>query len=101
MFDLNAPVYRPLWVRIVLTAICLGWAVFEYRSGAVGFALLFAAMGLYAGWCFFITFDPDRADRTPAPETAPDPTAPRPPTPGADHSDPAAGADPKMERRPK
>jgi hypothetical protein len=25
-FDLQHPFYKPLWIRVLITALCLGWA---------------------------------------------------------------------------
>ena len=60
LFDLQNPFFKPLWLRVLLDAICLGWAVFEFVSGAPFWAVIFAGMGLYAAWEFFFAFDPDR-----------------------------------------
>ncbi len=58
LFDLDHPAFRPLWLRIVLVAVCLGWAAVEFASGAPFWGVLFGGMGLYAAWRFFVTFDP-------------------------------------------
>ncbi|TXB63441.1 DUF3329 domain-containing protein [Paracoccus aurantiacus] len=66
MFDLQQDVYRPLWLRVVIVAVCLGWAAVEFVSGAPFWGILFGAVGLYAAHQFFIAFDPkdpDEADR--------------------------------------
>ena len=34
--DTDHPMLRPLWVRILLVAICLGWAVFEFTARLAG-----------------------------------------------------------------
>ncbi|SPF81958.1 hypothetical protein [Pseudoprimorskyibacter insulae] len=60
MFNLQDPFYRPLWLRIAIVAVSLGWALMEVLSGSPGFALLFGAIGLYAAHQFFIAWtDPD------------------------------------------
>ena len=60
MFNLQDPFFRPLWLRTLIFAVCIVWAGFEYLSGSLGWALLFAGIG---GWCayqFFIVWtDPD------------------------------------------
>ena len=58
MFDLDHPFFRPLWLRILVVAASLGWAVVELRGGAFFWAALFAAVGVYAAWRFFVTFEP-------------------------------------------
>lgn len=61
-FDLQQEFYRPLWLRIAIVALCLGWALVELSAGAPIWALLFGGIGLYAGHQFFIAFDPKPAD---------------------------------------
>lgn len=56
---LDDPRYRPLWLRILVVGICIGWGLFELSTGAVGFAMLFLAAGGYVAWRFFVTFAPD------------------------------------------
>lgn len=63
MTGFDDPRYRPLWLRLLLVAICLGWAGVELWTGSQAFAALFAALGLYAGWRFFVTYDPTRHDK--------------------------------------
>lgn len=58
LFDLQQEVYRPLWLRLGIVVACLGWALFEFASGAPFWGVLFGALGLYAGHQFFIAFDP-------------------------------------------
>ncbi|GAB5374310.1 MAG: hypothetical protein AcusKO_07720 [Acuticoccus sp.] len=62
-FEVRTPFFRPMWRRVVATAICFGWALFELLSGAVFWAVLFGAAGAALAWQFFITFDD-----APAPE---------------------------------
>ena len=61
--DVQSPVLRPLWLRVVIVALCLGWALFELSGGAVFWSILFGAAGLYLGYQFFVVFDPaDKID---------------------------------------
>ncbi|MFO7919422.1 hypothetical protein DZD18_00015 [Rhodobacteraceae bacterium W635] len=61
LIDTSHPVYRPLWLRLLITLGCLGWAGFELLGGHTGWALFFGAIGAYAGWVFFVTWDPGAA----------------------------------------
>lgn len=54
--DLRHPWFRPLWRRVLVVAICLGWAAFELAGGAPFWAILFGAAGLYAAWSFFVAW---------------------------------------------
>jgi hypothetical protein len=56
--DLNHPFFIPLWRRVLITAICLGWAIFEIVMGSPFWAILFGALGLYAGYVWFFDFRP-------------------------------------------
>lgn len=58
LFDLDHPWFRPLWRRVLAVAVALGWGVFELALGSPGFALLFLALGGYAAWRLFVTFNP-------------------------------------------
>jgi len=46
------PYFRPLWVRILVVAVALLWAIAELIFGSPGWAIVFAAAGLYALWEF-------------------------------------------------
>lgn len=59
MLNANDPFYRPLWRRIVIVALCLGWGAFEIAFGTPIFALIFLAVGGYAAYRLLLTFNPD------------------------------------------
>lgn len=59
MFDLNDARFKPLWLRVLLTAICFCWAVFEYISSSLQWAAIFGVAGAWVVWGFFINFNPD------------------------------------------
>ena len=54
LVDPNAPFFRPLWVRVLCVILPLIWAVVELRSGAVFWAILFGAAGVYLGFELFL-----------------------------------------------
>ena len=60
--DTDHPMFRPLWVRILIVAICVGWGIVEFVLGAGSpfWGILFLALGGYAAWDFFVDFGPDR-----------------------------------------
>ena len=57
-FELQLPFFRPLWRRVVTAGLPLGWAAIELLAGSVGWAMIFAAVGLYAAWQFFVIWNP-------------------------------------------
>jgi hypothetical protein len=61
-FDLQQPFYKPLWIRLLITALCLGWTVVELMGGNVFWAILFGSVGVYCVHQFFIAFDPKDPD---------------------------------------
>lgn len=61
-FDVQTPMFKPLWLRLLIVVLACGWAVFELLGGNVLWAILFGAAGAYLGYQFFVVFDPDRGD---------------------------------------
>ena len=58
LFDPDHPFFAPAWRRGLIVALCLGWAIFELITGAVFWAILFGALGL---WCLYEFFLSPRA----------------------------------------
>lgn len=58
LLDVQHPFFRPVWRRVLVVALCLGWAAVELAAGAVFWAILFGAIGLYCAHQFFLAFDP-------------------------------------------
>lgn len=54
MWGFQHPWFRPLWRRVLVVAVCLGWGLFELISGAPFWAILFLAMGAVAIWELFL-----------------------------------------------
>lgn len=61
-FELQIDFFRPVWRRVVLVAVCLGWATLEFVKGAPFWGMIFAVMGVHAIWQLFFSDWPD--DRT-------------------------------------
>ncbi len=57
--DVQHPFFKPLWRRVAVVALCLGWAVFEFSTGAVFWGVLFGGVGLFCAYEFFANFKPD------------------------------------------
>ncbi len=58
MKDKHHPFFRPLWRRVLVVAICFGWAIVELVFANPTWALISAAIGAYGVWVFFVTYEP-------------------------------------------
>ena len=65
LFDVQLPFFIPLWRRIVLVVLCLGWALVEWRGDNQLWAVLFGTLGVYCAHQFFFAFDPKGAPTDP------------------------------------
>ncbi len=54
LFGLQQPFFRPLWRRIAVVAVCLGWASVEFATASPFWGIVFAAIGALAVWQFFV-----------------------------------------------
>lgn len=61
--DVQHPFFIPLWRRVAVVGLTLGWAMFELISGSPFWAILFGAVGVYCAHQFFIAFDPKDPDK--------------------------------------
>lgn len=57
LVDPNAPFFRPIWVRVLCVIAPLIWAGVELSNGALFWAILFAAAGVYLGYQLFFKRD--------------------------------------------
>lgn len=58
MLELQVPFFEPLWSRVLVTAICRGWAGFQALTGAPFWSILFGALGVYCAYQFFVVWNP-------------------------------------------
>ena len=58
LIDLQHPWFIPVWRRVVVTGICLFWAVVEIWMGDPFWMILFGALTAYCWHQFFIAFNP-------------------------------------------
>jgi hypothetical protein len=56
MFNFNHPAYRPLWVRLTLVIVVIGWGGVELMTGSPGWAVMFIALGAFLTWSLIINF---------------------------------------------
>ncbi|MDM9628976.1 hypothetical protein QTL95_24050 [Rhizobium sp. S152] len=68
LIDPNHPAYRPLWVRILIVGVCLGWSVLEFTKGDPFWGVLSCGAGVYAAYMLFWNYKP--LDPSALPETA-------------------------------
>ncbi|MBB3589931.1 hypothetical protein FHX08_000275 [Rhizobium sp. BK529] len=66
LIDPNHPAYRHLWVRILIVAVCFGWAGLEFIGGDPFWGVLAGAVGAYAFYMLIWTFDPKPPEPAPA-----------------------------------
>lgn len=59
-FNVQHPWFRPAWRRAATVAVCFAWALVELSNGAPFWAMVFAAIGAYLVYAFFIAWtDPE------------------------------------------
>jgi len=58
LIDPSHPIYKPLWVRILIVAVCFGWAIVETLGSQPFWVLLSGALGAYAAWMLLLNFKP-------------------------------------------
>ncbi|RCW87149.1 hypothetical protein [Paracoccus lutimaris] len=54
LVDPHHPFFRPLWIRILSVVLPLAWAFFELSTGAIFWAILFGAAGIYLLVALFV-----------------------------------------------
>lgn len=54
LFDFDHPFFDPLWRRIAVVVVCVGWGLFEFASGALPWGMLFIAIGGVAAYHLLI-----------------------------------------------
>ncbi|WP_198666173.1 DUF3329 domain-containing protein [Tropicimonas sp. IMCC34043] len=62
MFDFSHPFYRPLWIRILIVAVTLGWGLVEILFGEMVWAIIVLAIAGVSIWGLFVTFDPGKPE---------------------------------------
>lgn len=62
MFGFDHPWFRPLWRRVAVVVLCLGWGAVEVATGSAFWALGFLAMGGVAAYALLLTYTPPGDD---------------------------------------
>ncbi len=52
--DTEHPMFRRLWVRVLVVLLPAAWAVVEFLRGSPVWGMIFAAFAAYGAWAFFI-----------------------------------------------
>ena len=61
--DVQSPVLRPLWLRVVIVGFCGIWTAFEIIGGHLFWAILFGAAAIYLGYQLLVVYNPDHGER--------------------------------------
>lgn len=56
--DNEHPFFRPLWRRIAVILVCVGWAVLEFATNAPGWGMIALGFTAYAVWTFILAYNP-------------------------------------------
>lgn len=64
LIDPSHPIYKPLWVRILIVAVCFGWAAVETLGSQPFWAMLSGALGAYSAWMLLLNFKPQSPEAT-------------------------------------
>jgi hypothetical protein len=72
LIDPNHPFYRPLWIRIAIVAVCLGWAIVEASTREPFWAIIVGALGIYSAYKLLLTFSPQPLEKPDAIASATD-----------------------------
>ncbi|PZM13916.1 hypothetical protein [Rhizobium tubonense] len=58
LIDPDHSFYRPLWIRIAIVAVCLGWAIIEASTSEPFWAIIVGALGIYSAYKLLLTYTP-------------------------------------------
>ncbi|MBO9098423.1 MULTISPECIES: hypothetical protein [unclassified Rhizobium] len=67
MIDPSHRFYRPIYVRIGIVALCLGWAIIEATFGEPIWSMAIGAVGAYAAWVLLLNYTPTPEEIAPPP----------------------------------
>ena len=55
--------FRPLWLRGLIVALCLAWTVVEIKGSNWLWAAVFGLATLYLAYQFFVVFNPAKSEK--------------------------------------
>lgn len=76
--DTSHPLYRPLWVRLLIVGLCTAWAVIEFVNREFFWGTLVGGIAAYAAYELLLKFKPASND-TAGKDGADEPAAENPP----------------------
>lgn len=56
--DPDHPFYRPLWIRLLIVALCATWTAVEFYGGQMMWGTIFLVVTAYAGAALLIFYRP-------------------------------------------
>ena len=59
LLETDHPFFRPLWIRVVITAFAAAWTVFEFMHGSEIWGMIVLCFTGLSVWGFFVDFNPD------------------------------------------
>jgi hypothetical protein len=77
--DTSHPLYRPLWVRLLIVGFCVAWAVIEFVNREFFWGTVVGGIGVYAAYELLVKFKP-ASDGDKGGDGAVAPAAENPPT---------------------
>ncbi|MFK3780001.1 hypothetical protein [Agrobacterium sp. NPDC089420] len=76
--DTSHPLYRPLWVRLLIVGFCAAWAIIEFVNREFFWGTIVGGVAAYAAYELLLKFKPasdggaaTEGENPPAAETAP------------------------------
>ena len=64
-FEVRHPIFLPLWRRVLVAVLVVGWTIFELTIGSVFWAIVVGAAAVIIVRAFFINFDPEEFQHPP------------------------------------
>ncbi len=58
LIDPDHPFYRPLWIRLLIIALCAFWTAVEFYNGENTWGMIFLAVTTYTACTLLIFFKP-------------------------------------------
>ncbi|SFN82577.1 hypothetical protein SAMN04488056_102132 [Cohaesibacter marisflavi] len=60
MFDTSHPMLKPLWVRLLICGVTLGWGLFEFLMASTTWAAIFGVVGVICVYHLLLEYEPPK-----------------------------------------